>query len=51
MISNDSLWKGIIEDLLPDFLAFFYSDQTFDLDKGYEFLDKELEEIYPFVGG
>ncbi|WP_236974239.1 hypothetical protein [Membranihabitans maritimus] len=45
------MWKGIIEVLLPDFLAFFYSDQTFDLDKGYEFLDKELEEIYPFVGG
>ena len=30
MITNDSLWKGIIEDLLMDFLIFFYPDQTFD---------------------
>ena len=47
MITNDSLWKGIIEDLLPDFLTFFYPDQTFDLEKGYDFLDKELDELFP----
>src|SRR5690606_19668622 len=50
MITNDSLWKGIIEDLLPDFLAFFYPDQSFQLDN-FEFLDKELEEIFPLVDG
>lgn len=49
MITNDSLWKGIIEDLLPDFLSFFYPNQSFDLGKGYDFLDKEMEELFPLV--
>src|SRR5690606_1316575 len=49
MITNDSLWKGIIEDLLLDFLTFFYPDQIFNLEKGYDFLDKELEELFPLI--
>lgn len=50
MITNDALWKGIIEDLLEDFLAFFFPDVSFDLERGVEFLDKELNEIYPLMG-
>lgn len=49
MITNDSLWKGIIEDLLPDFLAFFYPNLDFNLEQGYDFLDKELEELFPLM--
>lgn len=49
-ISRDTLWKGILEDLFEDFLLYFYPDWTkkeVDLKKGFEFLDKELEQIYP----
>ena len=46
---NDILWKGILEDLFADFLRFFYTnaDEIFDIDRGFEFLDKELEQLYP----
>jgi predicted transposase/invertase (TIGR01784 family) len=49
MQTYDKLWKGIIEDLFEDFLCFFYpdADQTFDFSKGFEFLDKELEQLFP----
>jgi hypothetical protein len=45
----DKLWKGAIEDLIVDFLRFFYvdADNTFDFSKKPEFLDKELEELFP----
>jgi hypothetical protein len=45
----DKLWKGAIEDLITDFLRFFYedADETFDFSKKPEFLDKELEELFP----
>ena len=46
MPNNDILWKGIIEDLLEDFLRFFFPEVEFDLRKGYSFLDKELQEMY-----
>jgi hypothetical protein len=48
----DYLWKSVIEDLFPDFLRFFYpkADQIFDL-KRFEFLDKELEKLYPDKDG
>jgi hypothetical protein len=47
--AKDVLWKGIIEDLFADFLRFFYTgaDELFDMDKGFEFLDKELGQLYP----
>lgn len=47
--AKDVLWKGIIEDLFADFLRFFYApaEELFDIDKGFEFLDKELEQLYP----
>src|SRR4051812_32368314 len=47
--AKDILWKGIIEDLFADFLRFFYTDadEIFDMNKGFEFLEKELGELYP----
>jgi predicted transposase/invertase (TIGR01784 family) len=49
MKRNDLLWKGVLEDLFDDFLRFFYpeADKLFDLDKGFEYLDKELEQLFP----
>ena len=49
-ISKDTLWKGIIEDLFDDFLYYFFPNwakTTVDFSKPFEFLDKELDEIYP----
>lgn len=50
----DSPWKDILEAYFPQFVSFFapitYDD--IDWDKGYEFLDKEFQQIFPesFVG-
>ena len=48
----DKLWKGIIEDLFADFLRFFYpnAEEIFDFDKGFEFLDNELQQLFPEKG-
>ena len=45
----DTLWKAILEDLFEDFLRFLYpnGEELFDFSKGFEFLDKELYEIFP----
>lgn len=44
---DDSLWKGILEDLFADFLRFFFrnADDIFDMKKGFEYLDKEMAQI------
>jgi predicted transposase YdaD len=49
MKKNDTLWKGILENLCEDFILFFFQDaqQLLDLGKGFEFLDKELEQLFP----
>lgn len=49
MKRNDALWKGILEDLFEDFLQFFYPEAVsqFDFGAGFDFLDKELEVIFP----
>jgi predicted transposase/invertase (TIGR01784 family) len=49
MKRNDILWKAALEDLFDDFLRFFYpeADKLFDMDKGFEYLDKELEQLFP----
>ncbi|TDE11627.1 hypothetical protein [Dyadobacter psychrotolerans] len=49
MKKDDTLWKGILENLFEDFLRFFFekSDELFDIEKGFEFLDKELEQLFP----
>lgn len=46
-IRKDILWKAVIEDFFSDFLTFFYPEalEIFDFSKGFEFLDKELEQI------
>lgn len=49
MKRDDSLWKAILEDIFDDFLRFFFpnADELFDLNRGFEFLDKELEQLFP----
>ena len=44
---EQTLPEGIIEDLFPYFLTYFYpnSPDIFDFSRGFEFLDKELEQI------
>jgi Putative transposase, YhgA-like len=48
MKRDDALWKGILEDLADDFMRFFIpnADELFDLTR-FEFLDKELETLFP----
>lgn len=47
--SRDALLKGAVEDFCEEFLYFFFPNHVhlFDLEKGFEFLDKELIEIRP----
>lgn len=49
MVSRDTLWKGIIEDLIDDVLRFFFPENValIDFERGFEFLDKELEQLLP----
>jgi hypothetical protein len=49
MVTRDLLWKGIITSLVDDFLAFFFPDffDQFDLERGVEFLDQELIQLFP----
>jgi len=46
-MSQDSVWKEAIEQYFEDFLLFFFPNihQDVDLERGYQFLDKELAEI------
>jgi predicted transposase/invertase (TIGR01784 family) len=46
---DDILWKGILEDVFDDFLCFLNPEapEVFDFEKGFEFLDKELEQVFP----
>jgi hypothetical protein len=46
---NDILWKSVLEEVFDDLLRFVYpgADQVFDMKRGFEFLDKELAEMYP----
>jgi len=49
MKKDDLLWKALLEDVFDDFLLFFFKEQAsiFDFDKGFGFLDKELEQLFP----
>jgi len=49
MKRDDTLWKAILEDLFDDFLRLFFKGgaELFDLERGFEFLDKELEQLFP----
>ncbi|GAB2775651.1 hypothetical protein GCM10027275_18460 [Rhabdobacter roseus] len=46
---NDILLKGAFEQTFPDLLRFFFkeADALFDLERGFEFMDKELRELFP----
>jgi len=52
MKRDDILWKSILEDVFDDFLRFFIpdADHLFDLSRGVEYLDKELEQLFPPEG-
>lgn len=45
---EDNLWKGLIQDDFLDFIRFIHPgvDKVLDFSKGYEFLDKELEQVF-----
>jgi len=49
MKRDDSLWKAILEDVCDDLLRFFFKNANalFDLERGFEFLDKALEQLFP----
>ncbi|WP_316747381.1 hypothetical protein [Pedobacter gandavensis] len=45
----DLLLKAAMEESFPHMLRFFYKDADllFDMERGFEYMDKELLEIYP----
>ncbi|MBE9463230.1 hypothetical protein ACFP1I_28100 [Dyadobacter subterraneus] len=49
MNRDDTLWKGILENLCEDFLRFFFqdADNVLNIEKGFKFMDKELEQLFP----
>ena len=54
MNRDDTLWKGILENVFDDFLRFFFkgeAEELFDFDKPFQFLDKELEQLFPVADG
>jgi hypothetical protein len=46
---DDILLKSAFEETFPDLLRFYYknADGIFDMDRGFEFMDKELRELFP----
>jgi predicted transposase/invertase (TIGR01784 family) len=46
---NDILLKSAFEEAFPDLLRFFFkeADSIFDIERGFEFMDKELSELFP----
>lgn len=46
---NDVLLKSAFEEAFPDLLQFFFqnTDALFDLTRGFQFMDKELHELFP----
>jgi len=48
MPRQDLLWKAVIEGFFLDLLDFFYAEYVpqMDLSRGFEFLDKELTQLY-----
>ncbi len=47
MTDYDSPWKEMLENYFPAFMAFFFPEayRDIDWDRGYESLDKELQQI------
>jgi len=46
---DDILLKSAFEEAFPDLLRFYFdeADAIFDMDRSFEFLDKELSELFP----
>jgi predicted transposase YdaD len=46
---SDILWKAVMEEVFDDLLRFIFpdADQVYNMERGFEFLDKELAELYP----
>jgi len=46
---NDILLKAAFEESFPDLLQFFFpeANEIFAIERGFEFLDKELHELFP----
>ena len=46
---NDILLKSAFEEAFPDLLTFFFqnAESIFDIERGFEFMDKELNELFP----
>ncbi|KGE15986.1 hypothetical protein [Sphingobacterium deserti] len=46
---DDPLWKSVIENTFAHFLTFMFpaAAQLFDLERGFEYLDKEFESLFP----
>lgn len=46
---NDILLKAAFEEAFPDLLRFFFkdADSIFDMARGFVFMDKELNELFP----
>jgi len=45
----DTLWKGVLEEVMKDLLLFVDPnvEKELDLERGFQFLDKELTELCP----
>lgn len=50
---DDLLWKDILEHVFDDFLRFMHpgAAELLDLEKGFVFLDKELDQVFPHPEG
>lgn len=46
---DDPLWKSILEQTFSHFLQFMFpnAEEVFDLDKPFDYLDKEFESLFP----
>lgn len=46
---SDSLWKVVMVEVFDDLLRFIFpnADQVYDMERGFQFLDKELAQLYP----
>lgn len=46
---DDTLWKAILEDVFDDFLRYCFPHEIsqIDFDRGFEYLDKELGQLFP----
>ena len=46
-MKTDSFWEEILEKLFQEFMQFFFPEihRVIDFSKGYQFLDKEFQQI------